>query len=49
MRLSGVLLTRYLLRPSRQRLVGALNEFVPDLLEESIYALPFNGLEGDPI
>ena len=29
--------------------MGALNEFVPDLLEESLYALRLDGLESDPI
>src|SRR5262245_55466531 len=35
--------------PSRKRLIGALNEFVPDLLEESLYALLLDDLEGDPV
>src|SRR5262245_16217421 len=40
---------RYLLPPSRQGLVGAVNKFVPDLREESLYALRVDVLEGDPV
>jgi hypothetical protein len=32
-----------------QWLVGALNQFIPDLLEERLYALRFDGREGNPI
>jgi hypothetical protein len=40
---------RYFLPPGRQWLVGALNQFIPDLLEERLYALRFDGREGNPI
>src|SRR5262245_38860672 len=40
---------RYFPLPSRKWLIGALNEFVPDLLEESLYALLLDGLEGHPV
>src|SRR6516162_5863540 len=40
---------RYFLPPSRQWLIGALNQFVPDLLEDSVYAMRLDGPEGDPI
>jgi len=40
---------RYFLPPGRQRLVGAAYKFIPDLLEESIYSMRFDGREGDAI
>src|SRR5262245_9573544 len=40
---------RYFPSPSRKWFIGALNEFVPDLLEESVYASRLDGFEGDPI
>jgi hypothetical protein len=40
---------RYLLPPGRQRFVGALNQFAPDLPEECLHALRLDGREGDPI
>ena len=30
-------------------LIGALDQFVPDLPEESLYALRLDGREGDPV
>src|SRR5258706_10613879 len=40
---------RYFLPPGRQRHICAPNQFVPDLHEERLYALRFNGRKGDPV
>src|SRR5271169_390953 len=40
---------RNLLPPSPQRHVATPDQFVRDLLEESLYALRFDGLEGHPV
>src|SRR5208282_5090161 len=40
---------RYCLPSRRKRFVGAPDQFVPDLLEQSVRALRFDGLEGNPI
>src|SRR6266853_1085440 len=40
---------RYFLLSSRQRHIVALIQFVPNLLEEAIYALCFDGLEGHSV
>jgi hypothetical protein len=39
---------RYLLPPRGKWLVGAPDQFVPYLLEQSFHALRLDGLEGDP-
>src|SRR5580658_7728047 len=40
---------RDFLPPGRQRRIGAPDQFVRDLLEESLYALRFDSLEGHPV
>src|ERR1700739_2942199 len=40
---------RYFLPPGRERYICALIEFVRNPLEESIYALRFDGREGHPV
>ena len=40
---------RDFLLPCRQRHVGAPDQFIRDLLEEDLYALRFDGLEGHPV
>jgi hypothetical protein len=40
---------RYFLPPGRERLVATPGQFVPQLLEQSLYALRLDGLEGDPV
>jgi hypothetical protein len=40
---------RNLLPPSPQRHIATPDQFVRYLPEESLYALPFDGLEGHPV
>jgi hypothetical protein len=40
---------RDFLPPGRQWRIAAPDQFVRDLLEESLYALCFDSLEGDPV
>jgi hypothetical protein len=40
---------RYLLPPGREWLVRTPGQFVPQLLEQSPYAVRLDGLEGDPV
>src|SRR5208283_3375110 len=40
---------RDFLLPCRERHIGAPDQFIRDLLEENLYALRFDGLEGHPV